>query len=405
MPGAKPETLLSLKGESKVFYVTTAFPPIPAGSSIINRNLLSKFSSKSFNIYSTKSDIKAEVESFGLNVNRIFKSYYFSSKVNYFLSNLQIKGGTKKIIKEAECFKPSAIVGVYPDYYFLKMASDAAKELKLPFIAYLHDTISESSIGTRFEKESLKLQEDVFINSSALLVMSDGMKQLYKKKYNIDSITLEHTYLEKIPDVTSERGGLRQAFWGGDVYAININSVRRMSKALDLVGLKFFIATSHKKEYFEKTGFDSEKLKIGFFENRKNYLKYLTENSILVLALDWPDESNIHEDELATIFPTKTPEYLASGRPIIVHCPKNYFLANFFLKNDCGFVVSDKDPESLSKVLNNILKDKDLARNKVSNALKAAKRFDSDLIAKRFKKIIESVYDVGYGQKLIKIDS
>ena len=304
---------VNLCENGKVFYVTAAFPPVPAGSSIINRNLLSCFNPASFDVFSTKADIAAKVESFDINVHRIFKSYYFSSRLNLLLSKMQVSSATKKLIKFAEKEKPSVIVGVFPDYFFLKIARDAARTLGIPFVAYLHDTIAESSAGGKISKESSILQDQVFEEASALMVMSEGMRELYKNKYSIDSTALEHTYLEDIPKEIASGELNKEAFWGGDVYAINKNSVRRVADALRSDGLKFFIASGHNRSYFETAGLNTENIETGFFSKRDEYLETLKKYGILVLALDWPDESHIHRDELATIFPTKTPEYLASG--------------------------------------------------------------------------------------------
>ena len=391
---------VNLCEKGKVFYVTTAFPPVPAGSSIINRNLLSRFNPASFDVFSTKADIAAKVESFDINVHRIFKSYYFSSRLNQVLSKMQVPSATKKLIKFADKEKPAVIVGVFPDYFFLKVARDAAKALDIPFIAYLHDTISESSAGSKISREASLLQEQVFDEASALLVMSEGMRELYKSKYGIDSTALEHTYLEEIPAEIPGGDHNKEAFWGGDVYAINKNSVKRVAEALRSDGLKLFIASGHDKAYFEAIGLNPDNIDTGFFSKRDEYLETLKKYGILVLALDWPDESHIHRDELATIFPTKTPEYLASGVPILVHCPEDYFLAKFFEKNECGTVVSEKSGPLLKEKINFLLSGDEKIQSQRRNSLKTAKLFDVGRIENKFKGIVDKVSDLKWGEKI-----
>lgn len=400
-----PEKLPKLNENGKVFYVTTAFPPVPAGSSVINRNLLSRFDPVSFKVFSTKANISAKVESFGnIDVERIFKSFYFSSRINRILSQYQIKSATKKLIKFAEKENPSVIVGVFPDYYFLKIARDAAKELQVPFIAYLHDTIAESSFGTKLEKDALTLQEQVFDEASVLLVMSDGMKYLYKEKYNIESTSLQHTYLEKVDPDIDGKDRKRQAFWGGDVYAINLNSVNRIATSLKNLNCNFFLATGHDKSHFEKTGLDTSNIEIGFFSKRSDYLENLKKNSILILALDWPDESKIHRDELATIFPTKTPEYLASGVPIVVHCPEDYFLSRFFRENNCGIVVSQRSVPDLQIVISDVLENPENYIEQTRNAAGISSVFDAEKLSAKFKNVVDAVSGLNWGEK-ISLDS
>lgn len=385
----------------KVFYVTTAFPPVPAGSSVINRNLLSRFDPQSYKVFSTRANIAAKVESFGnIDVERIFRSYYFSSRVNRVLSKFQIKSATKKLIRSAEKEKPTVIIGVFPDYYFLKIARDAAKELQIPLVSYLHDTISESASGTRLEKDALTLQDQVFDESSAIMVMSEGMKDLYKEKYDVESTPLQHTYMEKVDPSLNRDKQKRQAFWGGDVYAINLNSVNRVATSLKNLNYNFFLATGHDKSHFEKTGLDTSGIEIGFFSERNAYLQNLKKNALLVLALDWPDESKVHRDELATIFPTKTPEYLASGVPIIVHCPEDYFLARFFRENNCGIVISERSVSELQSTISDIIENSDNYREQTSNAASVTSIFDANKLSNKFKNIINTVSDLKWGEKI-----
>ena len=395
------ELLPDLIENSKAFYLTCAFPPVPAGSSVINRNLLSKFNPESFKVFTTKANINAKVEGFqDLEINRVFKSFYFSSRLNFYLSKAQINSAVNKVIKSAEKDKPEVLVGVFPDYYFLKITRDAAKELKIPFVAYLHDTISESAYGGKLYKDSLKLQDQVFEEASALLVMSDGMRDLYKEKYNVESTPLQHTYLEEVRNDISESELPQRAFWGGDIYGINLNSVRRVSNALRKNDYRFFFATGFTKDRFIQMNFDISNIEIGFFSKRNEYLENLTKSGILVLALDWPDESHVHRDELATIFPTKTPEYLAAGVPIIVHCPEDYFMAKFFKDHDCGFVVSERSEDAISNTISLIHSGQKEVVKKRKNALKAARIFNSERLAGKFKNVLKRVSESTWSKKI-----
>ena len=68
----------------------------------------------------------------------------------------------------------------------------------------------------------------------------------------------------------------------------------------------------------------------------------LAEADILLLphGLTGPEEWSV---EYRTIFPTKTIEYLISGRPILAHAPRGCFLTRFLAENDCALVVDRAD--------------------------------------------------------------
>jgi glycosyltransferase involved in cell wall biosynthesis len=368
---------------------------------VINRNLLSKFNPRSFKVLTTKAKLPANIEQIqDTDIKRIFRSFYFSSRLNYYLSNMQVNKAVREAVKLAEREKPAVIVGVFPDYYFLKIARETAKITGIPLAAYLHDTISESHYETRYSREADILQEQVFNEASAIFVMSRGMAELYKKKYNLDSMPLEHTYLEPVLDTVPDNTLKRQAFWGGDIYAINKNAVSRISEGLKTINCDFFLATGASLEGLSSMGIEGSHIKRGFFSKRPEYLANLRENGLLILALDSADESPVHRDELATIFPTKTPEYLAAGSPILIHCPDDYFLARFFKDNNCGYVISEKSPAKIAEISRQMLEEPEAFSEMRLNALKAAGIFDSERLAKKFSTVVNKVSELAWGKKL-----
>ena len=58
--------------------------------------------------------------------------------------------------------------------------------------------------------------------------------------------------------------------------------------------------------------------------------------------------------------PTKMAEYLASGRPILVHTPPDAYIKWYFKKNNCGIVVDELTPEKMASALTQLLTDEDL---------------------------------------------
>jgi hypothetical protein len=103
----------------------------------------------------------------------------------------------------------------------------------------------------------------------------------------------------------------------------------------------------------------------------------------------------VNPDELGTIFPTKTPEYLAAGRPILVHCPENYFLARFFQKHECGLVVSERSVDALVRGCQRLLEHREGTDELATRAQKAARLFRPERITVRFKDAVERAAQKG----------
>ena len=91
------------------------------------------------------------------------------------------------------------------------------------------------------------------------------------------------------------------------------------------------------------------------------------------------------KDDFLTIFPTKTIEYLISGRPILAHTPADCFLTHFLRENDCALVVEQPDVDALTAAIERLRSDASLRRRLVSNALKAAAQFQACRVAREFR--------------------
>jgi len=373
----------------RILFVTGFYPPQGGGTSVIIKNLISGLPSTEISGIVVQSYENTQSDDINKDVIilELFKlQRLFKHRGLYFVRKLFFRRELSKVRKMIRETGTTHVVGVYPDFEFLQLAYLAAIKESCEFVPYLHDTLVEGLKHTRYAKESVALQSKIFKESRLILVMSEGMQQLYQEKYNLKTYPLKHSYPEKNNNLVIRE--LKDSiFWGGQVYSINKSSVARVDKARSKIGVKFTIASGDSLEKLHELGISSTGLEKVFY-GRKDYLKALNVHQVLILALDWPEESSVHEDELATIFPTKTIEYLNSGRPILVHCPEKYFLARFFRDFKCGIVVSERNTERLSSHLHELMINQDLTNTLVANAKVAAKQFDLDNVVNEFHKIL-----------------
>jgi len=230
--------------------------------------------------------------------------------------------------------------------------------------------------------------------------MSQGMADFYQQRYKITTQPLPHSYPEPLSGTLPEKAPLQQVFWGGGIYGINRNAVRRVSAALKQRGHTFVLSTTVPAKLLTKWEILGEHVQLKFYPKRADYLRALQQQSVLVLALDWPDESTVHRDELATIFPTKTPEYLASGCPILVHCPEDYFLARFIREHQCGIVVSERSKDALDDAFRALFQGGSQVEAMQRAALAAAHVFAPDAIAQRFQEKVCQVSQIKWAEKV-----
>lgn len=373
----------------KVFFITVAFPPNPSAAASVHKFLFKYFDEDSYVILTAKMHFAKKTTKSSLkNLYFIWHNFEFlSQKIDRYFSKIQ-KLYLRFILNYYyKKFKPVLIIGAYPDINFLKIAFEFAKSKKLPFLPYLHDTVYEANLYKPNSDEIKKLHEDILSYSKQIAVMSEGMEDLYKEKYNRDTVALEHIYPEK-PVLNNNLIKKERIHWSGDIYIINQNSVKRFSDMLNKLNYEFTISNGKTIDNLKEMGITGNIRKC-FYEKRTDYLNHLSESKYLLLSLDYPEDSPVHKDELRTIFSTKTPEYLGSGSLIIYHGPSDYFLAKFINKYDCGIVIDTKDEKLLLEKFSEIDNNYDRFNYKILNAYNCLKIFDGETISNKLIKLSE----------------
>lgn len=379
---------VSKKG--KVLFLTIAFPPNPSAASVVHKHLLTQFDPSSFEVLTTAwPGAKAIAKPEGIKARNIYVSFeFYSRKVHRFFAAFQKYTIPLMLGYHIRRVKPVNIVICYPDLFWLDICSAYLVKKKIPFEIYLHDTVVEGTYASDRKQLAQETQDRVFKHARKIAVMSEGMRSLYRKKYNLESTAWEHIYPEspvKI-DVPKER----RAHWSGDVYAINNFSVARMNAAFKALNIEFSISSGKSKAQLKGYGIDGDHVQKVFYPERADYLKSLCSATILLVGLNYPEECKVHEDELATIFSTKTPEYLGSGSIIVFHGPAHYFLAQFLTEHNCGVVIDTKDEAVLTSKIADIFDHPEKYSHLPKNALETLPIFSAERVR---DKVIATLHD------------
>jgi glycosyltransferase involved in cell wall biosynthesis len=365
--------------KKNILFVTTFYPPNNTGASVVMSNLIKELDQDTvYGVVTWANSYKDKNETInGKIVHKLFNfQYFFSPRLWFFVRRFIFNYEKIKMIKLIKKEKITDVVGVYPDLDFLEIARSASEVCGVKFYAYLHDTLAEG-LGHKIYKNMAKIvQQKIFDTSHKIFVMSEGMKDLYKEKYNVETIPLLHSFSEEVDEKEFNNNNIEKSiFWGGAIYAINKETVKRIHLACTDLDYTLTLSAANTYEKLTNLGFENNNIKVLPFLSREDYITILGNQKALLLSIDWPDESAIHKDELGTIFPTKTIEYLISGRPILVHCPEEYFLAKFFKKHKCGIVLTDRDPQAIKEQIETVFSDEKKLQEMVKNAYKASKQF------------------------------
>jgi len=107
---------------------------------------------------------------------------------------------------------------------------------------------------------------------------------------------------------------------------------------------------------------------------------------ILVIANDFnPDAIKF----LKYSMPTKAPEYMISGTPILVYASAETALYKLFHHNECGHCVVKQSTKEIADAIRLLLQDSDYRETLSRNAVAYAKaNFDSKIVRQRFQNLL-----------------
>lgn len=369
-----------------VLIITQDNPHVRAGgSAVIVRNLVSAFDPRSYTVaYLGRFARRGSGGGERPDCYRLVPNFHPVQLFGRLSGGIKLRYAVRRAVRLARSRKARIVVGLYPTLNSLHVATEVARRTGARYVPYLHDTVAEGLAHTPRAEAARALQDAVFRSAERILTMSRGMSDYYRDAYGLETYPLEHSYPEEIASEPSF-GRSRSAFWGGDVYAINDRSFARVQEALAARETELEVATRG------KLGLESAaNVRQSFYASRQEYIRAVRNHGILVLALNWPDESAVHEAELSTIFPTKTIEYLATGSPILVHCPEHYFLARFFRQHDCGVVVSERSEAALAEGIELLQSGGASVRGMQQNALAATELFSLARVSALFRSYLSA---------------
>jgi len=280
------------------------------------------------------------------------------------------------------------IVAVFPRGLFLFTGYLLSRLTGCKLFAYLHNTYeSRTGITLRFTAWVHKL---VFGRAAHVFVMSQGMSDYFQQAFpHVEQTPLVHSFNEPIPQFVEPPpvgSPLRLIFCGNLVSCKD--AAARLAEA---------IARSPDAALSILSGDDPAMLRTyGLLRPgtacetvaRDAIPGRLRQADIVLLphSFEYPEAAR---NEFRTIFPTKTIEYLISGRPILTHSPADAFLTKFLVENDCALVVDRPEVGALCAAIEQLRSDAALRSRLVRNALRTAKQFQAANVAAEFRKWVD----------------
>jgi len=386
----------------KFLLISHCVPPVPMGPSFILMRILKHFPEDSYAVYTTRYRVDREIEMGKLPCRYYYApahTVYTNSKyllriaIREWLEVLPMVWKGLKIIKKEKINVLLALPGSDPGN-FLLAAFIMHKLKRIPLVIYFFDNFLKSQnsklrkfLGRFIEKAAVKTASSVF-------VMSEKLSEYYQFRYNVDPILLPHPIdlfeIEKIKMIANciNKKHKKSIVFCGAIYEINLDSIRNMIKVIErLPDAEFHVYTRRSADSLKWLGIAGKNIFNHGFVKTEEMVRIQTEAGLLFLPLGF---KSIYADVIRSASPAKLPEYLASGRPILVHAPKDAYVTWYARNKGWGAIVDEPDLDKLHRMVIKMFKDEDYCKELIKKANQTAQLHDSRIVAHTFKDGIEN---------------
>jgi glycosyltransferase involved in cell wall biosynthesis len=400
-PGSKP---------LRIAVVTTAAPPSPNGQARVLGQIIvpEVFASPIFMTDQMKI-LEAEREHFwrynGLSPPRFLLTTRVWGKA---LLGLNRGGGlvrtvlvrAKEIAAALRRDPVDIIIGCSGNPFDLPATCLAARRLRLPFVAYLFDDpVYQWEAG--IYRHAARFSEKIWARGAdAIIVPNEVLAADIKERLPRARIHIVRNPVDPIAfsSLGSPRASLRPPAAGapwrllylGSVYSAQADAFRNLVAALDLQQGRFVLDLYTAQ--FSSDLISKELVSPHFFPRPQVPhatavgLQHSADILFLPLAFDSPIPEVIRSSA-----PAKLGEYLAAGRPILVHAPAGSFVTELIRRAEAGLVVDTPDPRRLAEALTTLASDAGLRERMILNASRLAKEFDVECARGAFSSILSDL--------------
>lgn len=269
----------------------------------------------------------------------------------------------------------------------------AAEILRVPFIAYLFDDpVYQWPAGPH--RNFAAWQEMIWSShAAAIIVPNEFMAEEFNRRTgrspNIIRNPVDLTKYANAEPWSATDHTTKRIVYTGSVYHAQLDALKNLLDAIGTDGnYEVHIYTSQAKTAWSDNDIDSKTV-IHHPHIDCQFIPQIQKNAdILFLPLAFNSDT---QEVLRTSAPAKLGEYLAAGRPILVHAPHDSFVVHHIRSNNAGIVVDQPNPTALKAALDLLATDSELEQTLIENAIKLSHVYDLAGVKGLFWSVIENV--------------
>ena len=272
--------------------------------------------------------------------------------------------------------------------------------LKKPLVLHMMDdwpsTIGKKGLFKNFWYKKIdKELRSLLDRATVLLSISDHMANEYKNRYGKEFITFHNPinidFWQKYQRSSYELNDSPTILYAGRIGLGIDTSLELIARAIEDVNkelnmeIKFVLQTQEKPLWIK----NYKKVTHTGFVSYHDLPKVFSQSDFLLLPYDFSPQSL---QFIQFSMPTKGPEYMMSGTPIILFAPEETAIVKYCQTYKCAKIITENSINEITKAIKDLIQN-ETERKEIANKAKkiAAENHNSADVTNDFKNIICSV--------------
>lgn len=296
------------------------------------------------------------------------------------------------IIKRERC---EAIIGCSGQPTIFPAGYVAASWSRVPFYAYMFDDYVHQWPALPLRFWVTRIGPWILRRSAGVIVPNEFLQDEYERCYGVTSVVIHNPcsvdeYLDGEGQDPLTYGDNVGIVYTGAICVAQYDALRCLTDALKRLacpGVRLHIYSANSEQEIAQHGIEGPIIHHGAL-SLAEIGNVQRGAHILFLPLAF---SSAYPQLIRTSAPGKMGDYLATGRPILVHAPPDSFVSWYFRQHECGLVVDRDDPDELAGAIQLLVTDGDLRRRLGARArARALADFDPRVARARLLSLLTS---------------
>lgn len=299
-----------------------------------------------------------------------------------------------RIARRERC---GAIVGATADLANLPAAFLAARLIGAPFYAYLFDSYEFQWTRPIDRWIARRLSRLMFRRAKGVIVPNDALRREIEARHGATATIVPNPFghlAAPAVEAAKRAGDAVTILFSGAIYHVNAGAFRNLVAALAAPGLErveLHLYTAQAAEQLAAYGILDARVVV--HPHVPPGEAALLQQRADILFLPYAFDSPVPEI-IRTSTPSKLSDYLAAGRPILVHAGADALVCDYFRAQRCGIVVDRNEPAALAAAIAELLARPDLRTELADRARRCALAdFDPDQSRRRFLSVVAGSSD------------